>query len=78
MVVMEGGRLVQVSTTQMNELPGQIVRVRSGAAAIALSDGVSLTVLVDSGKGNAGESITLGIRPEHLAWATISSFTSNG
>jgi multiple sugar transport system ATP-binding protein len=54
---------------KMNLLEGKLVQAGANAAAIALSSGEQLSAAVDAAHVPSGESVTLGIRPEHLQLA---------
>ncbi len=53
---------------RINLLAGQLVG--NGASEMDLAGGQHLSAAVDAARGAAGETVTLGIRPEHLQLAT--------
>jgi len=54
---------------KMNLLEGTLTEVSPECATITLPDGEHLLAAVDAVRGNKGETVTLGIRPEHLQLA---------
>ena len=52
---------------RMNFLPGEIARAGGSGALVALADGTLLTVAVDASGARAGDKVTVGVRPEHMA-----------
>src|SRR5262249_7109598 len=55
-----------IGSPKMNFMPGKLVSADAQQAKIALPDGSKITVAVDATRAEAGEDVTLGIRPEHL------------
>jgi multiple sugar transport system ATP-binding protein len=59
-----------VGSPQMNFIEAKLERATPSAAVVKLRDGSLIDVAVDAGTKSPGDSVTLGIRPEHLAPAT--------
>lgn len=55
-----------IGSPRMNFLPGRLLDSEDGGATVGLDDGSHLRAAVDGSNSRAGESITLGIRPEHV------------
>ncbi|HWO20439.1 MAG TPA: sn-glycerol-3-phosphate ABC transporter ATP-binding protein UgpC [Kofleriaceae bacterium] len=55
-----------IGSPKMNFLPGKLVSAEARLAKIALPDGSKVSVAVDATRAEAGASVTLGVRPEHL------------
>jgi multiple sugar transport system ATP-binding protein len=55
-----------IGSPKMNFIPGKLISADATQAKVALSDGTKVLVAVDATRANAGEEVTLGIRPEHL------------
>jgi multiple sugar transport system ATP-binding protein len=51
---------------RMNFLAGEILKADSASALVALADGTMLTLDVDASRANAGDKVTVGVRPEHM------------
>jgi multiple sugar transport system ATP-binding protein len=56
-----------IGSPRMNEMEGHLVEIMPGKVTVALAGGILLQVAADAGRANVGESVTLGIRPEHLS-----------
>jgi len=56
-----------IGSPKMNFLKSGARSVRDGAVRVGLPGGAELEVLVEAGKVAQGASLTLGIRPEHIA-----------
>ena len=56
-----------IGSPKMNFLKSGARSVRDGAVCVGLPGGAELEVLVEAGKVAQGASLTLGIRPEHIA-----------
>ena len=54
-----------IGSPKMNVLPGRLVRAEATHAVVDVG-GVPVTVAVDARAGQAGDAVSLGIRPEHL------------
>jgi ABC-type sugar transport system ATPase subunit len=55
-----------IGSPKMNFLPGKLISADASQARVALVDGTKVTVAVDATRANAGEDVTIGIRPEHF------------
>jgi ABC-type sugar transport system ATPase subunit len=49
----------------MNAIPGQVVAIDGGDAALAFAEGQTLLLGNPGGKLAVGDAVTIGIRPEH-------------
>ena len=56
-----------IGSPKMNFLEGVIASSNAEDAVVKLASGVSLRCLVDASRAQAGDKVTLGIRPEHFA-----------
>ncbi|HWU89875.1 MAG TPA: TOBE domain-containing protein, partial [Kofleriaceae bacterium] len=55
-----------IGSPKMNFIAGKLVSADAQQAKVALPDGNKIVVAVDATRANAGEDVTLGIRPEHI------------
>jgi multiple sugar transport system ATP-binding protein len=55
-----------IGSPKMNLLPGKLLQAETGHALVEVH-GVPVRVAVDARAAKAGDAVTLGIRPEHLA-----------
>ncbi len=55
-----------IGSPKMNFLPAKVLSADGAGATIQLVGGSSLTVPVQPGRLKAGDTVTLGVRPEHL------------
>ncbi|QNM98454.1 ABC transporter ATP-binding protein [Chitinimonas koreensis] len=63
-----------IGSPKMNFIEGKLTAAGEGQATVQLADGSSVTVAVDARDGQVGGKVTLGIRPEHVAFdGTVSS-----
>ena len=56
-----------IGSPKMNLIPAKIVTATAAGATVTTAAGDTLKVLVDASNAQAGDKVTLGIRPEHLA-----------
>ncbi|GAA0635244.1 ABC transporter ATP-binding protein [Brevundimonas lenta] len=56
-----------IGSPKMNLIPAQVVSVTAKGATVKTAAGDTLKVAVDASGAKAGDSVTLGIRPEHMA-----------
>jgi ABC-type sugar transport system ATPase subunit len=56
-----------IGSPKMNLIPAEIVEASAGGATARLADGVTVRVGVDASRATSGQSVQLGVRPEHLA-----------
>ncbi|MGQ3041132.1 MAG: ABC transporter ATP-binding protein [Brevundimonas sp.] len=56
-----------IGSPKMNLIAAQIVSATAKGATVKTAVGDELTVSVDASSASAGDTVTLGIRPEHLA-----------
>jgi len=56
-----------IGSPKMNFIEGVITSAGAREAVVKLAGGASLRCLVDASRAKAGDKVTLGIRPEHLA-----------
>ena len=59
-----------IGSPKMNLLPGELVTATAGGATVRLARGETLSVAVDASAAKAGDTVTVGIRPEHIGGAT--------
>ena len=59
-----------IGSPKMNFLPAVVTHWQPGQLAVTLNEGNSLTLDIDTTPLDAGASVTLGIRPEHLSTDT--------
>jgi multiple sugar transport system ATP-binding protein len=57
-----------IGSPQMNFLPGVVETVGDAGAAIRLPGGSTISVPVEPARAKVGSKVTVGVRPEHLAW----------
>jgi len=55
-----------IGSPQMNFIPAEVAQAGGGGVQVRLPDGSTLSVLAESGGIRPGESVTLGIRPDHV------------
>ncbi|TCS62223.1 ABC transporter ATP-binding protein [Varunaivibrio sulfuroxidans] len=55
-----------IGSPQMNFIDGEVVSADAGGVKIAIAGGVTVVARVAGGGVNAGDALTLGVRPEHL------------
>ncbi|MBB5746263.1 ABC transporter ATP-binding protein [Brevundimonas variabilis] len=56
-----------IGSPKMNLISAEVVEASSTRAVVATPAGEKISVDVDAGQAKAGEAVTLGVRPEHLA-----------
>jgi len=56
-----------LGSPRMNFLPGRLEKIDPGRATVALPTGTRVRVDTDASRAAVGDSITLGVRPEHLS-----------
>lgn len=56
-----------IGSPKMNLIPAEIVEASAGGATVRLADGATVRVEVDASRATSGQSVQLGVRPEHLA-----------
>jgi multiple sugar transport system ATP-binding protein len=59
-----------IGSPKMNFLPAKVVSIGDTGTTIQLSSGAHLVVPVRAGRQKVGESVTLGVRPEHMRLAS--------
>ncbi len=64
-----------IGSPKMNFLPGKVTNVDGAGATVQLIGGSSITVPCRPGRLKAGDSVTLGVRPEHLRPAETGEIT---
>ncbi|MFT4956383.1 MAG: multiple sugar transport system ATP-binding protein [Brevundimonas sp.] len=55
-----------IGSPRMNFLKAEVVEASAGGAVVRTAAGETLTVAVDAARAKPGDSVTLGVRPEHL------------
>jgi multiple sugar transport system ATP-binding protein len=55
-----------IGSPKMNFIEGEIVSASSAAAEVRLKSGAVIRAEVDASAAKPGDSVTLGVRPEHL------------
>ncbi|MFI5013938.1 MAG: ABC transporter ATP-binding protein [Hyphomicrobiales bacterium] len=55
-----------IGSPRMNFVSGRVLAVTDDVASVAVEGGREISVKVSSGAARAGESVSVGIRPEHL------------
>ena len=55
-----------IGSPKMNFLPARMIATDGGGATVQIAGGSSITVPVQPGRLKVGETVTLGVRPEHL------------
>ena len=55
-----------IGSPKMNFLPARVTAADAGGATVQLQGGSSITVPVQPGRLKVGDTVTLGVRPEHL------------
>ena len=58
-----------IGSPKMNLLPAEIVTATAKGATVRTAAGETLTVAVNAARAKAGDTVTLGVRPEHLTLA---------
>ncbi|HEY5715142.1 MAG TPA: sn-glycerol-3-phosphate ABC transporter ATP-binding protein UgpC [Psychromonas sp.] len=58
-----------IGSPKMNLLPGSLVKSGETSSTVLLDNGKELTLPIRSPKSAVGQTINLGIRPEHIMWA---------
>src|SRR5690606_18266505 len=56
-----------IGSPKMNLLPAKVVAASAGGATVRTAAGENVRVAVDGSRAAAGDAVTLGVRPEHLA-----------
>jgi multiple sugar transport system ATP-binding protein len=56
-----------IGSPKMNFVAAEVISADPNEAIVRLSDGSTLRCAVDASTANAGDKVTLGVRPEHLA-----------
>ena len=60
-----------IGSPKMNFLPAKVTAVDGAGATVQLPGGSSITVPAQAGRLKAGDTVTLGVRPEHLRPAEV-------
>jgi multiple sugar transport system ATP-binding protein len=60
-----------IGSPKMNFLPGKVESIDGSGATVQLLGGSTIAVPVQPGRLKAGDTVTLGIRPEHLRPAEV-------
>lgn len=55
-----------IGSPKMNFLPSQLARIEPARATVTLPDGSMIDAAVDATTAKPGDTVTLGIRPEHI------------
>ena len=55
-----------IGSPKMNFLPGKLASIENGIAAVTLPDGTTVRAAVEASAAKPGDTVTLGIRPEHV------------
>ncbi|PQV72030.1 TOBE domain-containing protein [Cronobacter sakazakii] len=55
-----------IGSPKMNLIPGKMLRVMEHACEVELENGLRLTLPVQAAAGQEGDTVQLGIRPEHV------------
>ena len=55
-----------IGSPKMNFLPAKVTASDQNGATVQLQSGSTLTIAVQAGRLKAGDTVTLGVRPEHL------------
>ncbi|MGN0916062.1 MAG: ABC transporter ATP-binding protein [Succinivibrio sp.] len=55
-----------IGSPKMNFLKGEIVDINGDKTVVKLITGEKVTACVNASRGNVGDKVTLGVRPEHL------------
>jgi ABC-type sugar transport system ATPase subunit len=58
-----------IGSPKMNLIPAELSIVGKGGASVTLPGGETIRVDVDASRARPGDSVTLGVRPEHLTLA---------
>jgi ABC-type sugar transport system ATPase subunit len=58
-----------IGSPKMNFLEAKVTGRDAAGLCVALPGGESLSVAADASKGSAGDTVTIGIRPEHVVLA---------
>jgi multiple sugar transport system ATP-binding protein len=58
-----------IGSPKMNLLPGSLVKSGDTSSTVLLDNGKELTLPIRTPKSAEGQTINLGIRPEHITWA---------
>jgi multiple sugar transport system ATP-binding protein len=59
-----------IGSPKMNFLPGRLTYIDPTSATVTLPDGSTVRAAVDATTAKTGNTVTLGIRPEHVVLAT--------
>ncbi len=59
-----------IGSPKMNLIPGEIISATARGATVRTAAGDTLEAAVDASAAKAGDAVTLGVRPEHLAVAS--------
>ncbi len=55
-----------IGSPKMNFIEAQLVQASAREALVRLADGTTLSSCVDASRGQAGDKVVLGVRPEHI------------
>ncbi|HRC71821.1 MAG TPA: sn-glycerol-3-phosphate ABC transporter ATP-binding protein UgpC [Candidatus Competibacter sp.] len=55
-----------IGSPKMNFLPGKLASIENGIAAVTLPDGTTVRAAVEASAAKPGDTVMLGIRPEHV------------
>jgi multiple sugar transport system ATP-binding protein len=65
-----------IGSPKMNFIAGEIVAASAAQASVQLASGAVLRCLVDAGSAKVGDTVTLGVRPEHLQLGELGASAS--
>jgi multiple sugar transport system ATP-binding protein len=64
-----------IGSPKMNFLPAKVTAVHDSGTVVQLASGASLNVAVKPGRQQVGDTVTLGVRPEHMQPAPSGEIT---
>ena len=67
-----------IGSPKMNFIPGKLISAQANLATIQLASGSTVHAAVDATSAQAGDDVTLGIRPEHFTFGSGAEDTVNG
>ncbi|CCJ97303.1 Maltose/maltodextrin transport ATP-binding protein MalK [Cronobacter malonaticus 507] len=67
-----------IGSPKMNLIPGKMLRVMEHACEVELENGLRLTLAVQATAGQEGDTVQLGIRPEHVEVMTLAKADVEG
>ena len=62
-----------IGSPKMNLIPAKLVQAGDSQSVVRLDNGRELSLPVRSPKAAEGQSVNLGIRPEHIQWGDVGS-----